>query len=355
MPSSNARAYFHPDPNQIYLDAGTYGLAPRPAIDATLTALKGWESGTADFIRDWEGAGERARGLFARLIGATTEEIALVPTVSVGVGTVAASIPEGAEVLIPQEEFTSVALPFYAAAEGRGVTIREVPYPDLASAIQPSTTLVALSLTRAQSGETADLGPIVAAATANGARVLLDTTHSTPFVSVKEHLAGIDYLVCHGYKHLLLPRGVGFLYVRRDRWDDLLPYFGNWRSAGRSYGGPMTLAPDASRFDVSLAWHAWVGAVPALELIVEWNEDGTIAAAKRLANRLARGLELPEPGGSLVCVKVDDAEKVAAALDVAGLRCAARGSYIRLTPHVYNTEEEIDRAITIVNNALSMG
>lgn len=354
MPSPNARHHFDPDPNMIYLDAGTYGLAPRPAIDASIEALKGWQTGLADFTRDWEGAGERARELFARLIGASAEEIALVPSVSVGVALIAASIPEGSEVLIPQEEFTSVALPFYAAAEGRGVTICEAPYRELASAIRPSTTLVALSLTRAQSGETADLGPIVAAAREHGARVLLDTTHATPFVSVKEHLAGIDYLVCHGYKHLLLPRGVGFLYIRRDRWDETLPYMSNWRSTGRSYGGPLTLAPDASRFDVSLAWHAWVGAVPALELLVEWQGDGTIAAAKGLANRLARGLELPEPGASLVCVKVDDAAKATAALDEAGLRCAARGSYIRLTPHVYNTEEEIDRAIVIVNNALSM-
>lgn len=354
MSLSTARQHFSPDPDTIYLDAGTYGLATQESIDATLTALKGWQSGLADFTNDWEGAGERARALFAKLIGASVEEIALIPTVSVGVGLVAASIPEGSEVLMPTEEFTSVALPFYAAAEGRGVTIREVPYGELAGAITPSTTLVALSLTRAQSGETADLGPIIAAAQANGAQVLVDTTHAIPFVPVQEHIAGIDYLICHGYKHLLLPRGVGFLYIRRDRWDDVLPYMGNWRSTGRSYGGPFTLAPDASRFDVSLAWHAWVGAVPALELLVQWQEDGTLAQAKGLANRLAKGLELPEPGGSLVCVKVNDAQRIAAVLEEAGLRCAARGSYIRLTPHVYNTEEEIDRAIMIVNSALSM-
>lgn len=350
MPET-ARTFFDPDPNTIYLDAGTYGLAPRPSIDASLAALRGWQTGTADYLRDWEPAGERARALFAQLIGASPDEIALVPSVSVGVGLIAASLQESAEVLIPEQEFTSVALPFYAAADGRGVVVREAPYRELTAAIRPSTRLVALSLTRAQSGETADLASIIAATRANGARLLLDTTHATPFLSVKEHLAGIDYLVCHGYKHLLLPRGVGFLYVRRDRWDDLLPYLANWRSSGRSYGGPLTLAPDASRFDVSLAWHAWVGAVPALELLVAWQEDGTLAAAKALANRLARGLELPEPAASLVCLKVDDAETAAVTLDEAGLRCAARGSYIRLTPHVYNTEEEIDRAIAIVNSA----
>jgi len=353
MSARNARHLFDPDPDVIYLDAGTYGLAPRPAIEVSMAALRGWQSGKADFIRDWEPAGERGRELFARIIGASADEIALVPSVSVGVGLIAASIPEGAEVLLPQEEFTSLAAPFFAAAEGRKATVREVSYCDLASQIRASTTLVALSLTRAQSGETADLGPIIAAAQKHGAKVLVDSTHATPFVSLKGHITGIDYLVCHGYKHLLLPRGVAFLYVRRDRWDETIPYLANWRSLARSYGGPLTLAPNASRFDVSLAWHAWVGAIPALELIVQWQEDGTLAYAKSLADRLARGLELPQPGASLVCVKVDDAEKAAAVLNAAGVKAAPRGSYIRLTPHVYNTEAEIDRAIMVVNNALS--
>jgi selenocysteine lyase/cysteine desulfurase len=217
MSLATAITYFEPAPDVIYLDAGTYGLAARPSIEATLEALRRWQTGEAVYTEEWEPAGERARELFAKLIGASTDEIALVPTVSVGVALVAASLPDGAEVLIPQEEFTSVALPLHAAAQGRGVTVRQVPYRELANEIRPTTHLVALSLTRAQSGETADLGPIIAATKKHGARLLLDTTHATPFVDVKQHVAGIDFLVCHGYKHLLLPRGVGFLYIRRER------------------------------------------------------------------------------------------------------------------------------------------
>lgn len=353
MSLASARTHFDPAPDVIYLDAGTYGLATRTSIEASVEALRRWQTGDAIYTAEWEPAGERARELFAQLIGASTDEIALIPTVSVGVALVAASLPDGAEVLIPQEEFTSVALPFHAAAHGHSVTVRQAPFRELANAIDANTHLVALSLTRAQSGETADLGPIIAAAQEHGARVLLDTTHATPFVDVKPHIAGIDFIACHGYKHLLLPRGVGFLYVRRDRWDELQPYMGNWRSTGHSYGGPHALAPDATRFDVSLAWHAWVGAVPSLELIVEWDADGTLAEAKGLADRLARGLELPQPDASLVCVQVPDPENAATSLEDAGIRCAPRGNFIRFTPHVYNTTDEIDRAITIVHSALS--
>jgi selenocysteine lyase/cysteine desulfurase len=351
--SASVRHLFDPDPDTIYLDAGTYGLPPRPAYEATIAAVARWRTGQAEYTREWEPAGERARALFAELIGAAVAEIALIPTVSDGVATIAASMPAGAEILVPHDEFASVVLPFLALAERRNFTVREAPYAEIAAAIRPSTTLVALSLTRAQSGETADLGTVLAAATANGARVLIDATHAAPFVPLAPHLASIDYLVCHGYKHLLLPRGVAFLYIRRDRQDDIVPIHANWRSGRRSYGGPIPETNDASKFDVSLAWHAWVGAVPALELLVAWNKDGTLAAAKELANRLARGLELPEPGASLVCVKVDTPDRIAAEFDAAGLRGAPRGSYLRLTPHVYNTEDEIDRAIVIVNNILS--
>src|SRR5262245_44985525 len=107
----DARALFEPDPRTIYLDAGTYGLPSRPVLDAMAAAVAGWTSGRADFEREWEPAGERARELFARLIGASAAEIALIPAVSVGVGVVAASLPMGAEVLIPHEEFASVSLP----------------------------------------------------------------------------------------------------------------------------------------------------------------------------------------------------------------------------------------------------
>ena len=353
MPAQNVRHLFDPDPEVVYLDAGTYGLPPRPAISALMEALHRWQTGVADYARDWETAGERSRELFAQLIGAAVETIALTPTASAGVGMVAASLPAGAEILVPQEEFTSVVVPFYAAVEGRGITLREVPYRELAAEIRPRTALVAFSLTRAQSGETADLGQIIAAARRHGTRVLVDGTQAIPFVPVKEHLDGIDYLVCHGYKHLLLPRGAAFLYIKRERWEENLPYLANSRSVSRMYGGPLTLAPRASRFDISLAWHSWVGAVPALELLVQWDQDGTLLAAKELANRLALGLELPPPGASLVCVKTEDPERATHILQAAGVKAASRGANVRLAPHVYNTEAEIDRAIKVVREVLT--
>lgn len=351
---SSVRDLFAPAPGLAYLDAATYGLPPKPTVAALERALQRWENGMADWVNEWDREGETCRALFAELIGATTAEIALVPTVSVGVGVVAAALAPGTKVVVPEGEFTSVLYPLLVAAQERGVEVQEMPFAALAEAIKPGTGLVAFSLTQSQSGRTAALAAICEAAQRTGARVLVDATHAIPFVPVAAQLPAIDYLICHGYKHLLCPRGVSFFYVRRDRWDDLPPILANWRTSdplfGGSYGGPLLHRGDASRFDVSLAWHAWVGARPSLELLVEWQREGVLAEVLELSARLAAGLSLAPPTSSIVCLSVPDAEAAETALAEAGVKCAARGGNIRLSPHVYNTVEEIDRAVTAITS-----
>jgi selenocysteine lyase/cysteine desulfurase len=346
------RDLFAPAPGLAYLDAATYGLPPQPTVDALERALRRWQSGTADWVAEWDREGEICRSLFAELIGASSAEIALIPAVSAGVGQIAASLPAGLEVLVPEGEFTSVLYPLLVAQKARGVRLREAPFATLHEAISPGTGLVAFSLTQSQSGQTAPLAAICEAARRQDTRLLVDATHAIPFVSVAAHLAEIDYLVCHGYKHLLCPRGVGFFYVRRDHWEEIPPYLANWRTTdplyGNSYGGQLLHRPDASRFDVSLAWHAWVGARPSLELLVRWQREGVLASVLDLSARLADRLGLKLPTSSIVCLKVPDAEAAETALAEAGVKCAARGGNVRLSPHVYNTPEEIDRAVDAI-------
>jgi selenocysteine lyase/cysteine desulfurase len=180
--------------------------------------------------------------------------------------------------------------------------------------------------------------------------LLVDATHAIPFVPVQPWIGEIDYLVCHGYKHLLCPRGVGFLHLRRERWQRVPPWFANWRTSAtlydHSYGGSLRhLAANARRFDISLAWHAWVGAEPALALLIAWQADGALDQVRALARRLAAGVGRPAPSASIVSLRVADAVGAERALAETGVRCAARKGNLRLSPHVYNTEDDIDRAI----------
>ncbi|HEX2281339.1 MAG TPA: hypothetical protein VHG52_06205, partial [Thermomicrobiales bacterium] len=163
-PSPSIRGLFQPAPGTAYLDAATYGLPPTPSVNALIRALHRWQTGEADWVGEWDRKGESCRNHFATLIGGTAKEVALIPTASVGVGLVAAALPVGVEVVVPDDEFTSVLFPLLVAEEQRRIRLRRVSFGDLAAAIGPETHLAAFSLTRSQDGETAALSEIVPAA-----------------------------------------------------------------------------------------------------------------------------------------------------------------------------------------------
>jgi selenocysteine lyase/cysteine desulfurase len=345
------RSLFAPAKGLIYLDTATYGLPPRPTVEALERALKAWQSGTGNWIEDWDQPADRCRADFAGLIGTVAANIAYLPAASVGVGLVAASLGAGEEVVIPVDEFTSTLFPMLVAAQ-RGAVVREVPFEAVAESIRPGTRLVAFSLVQMQTGKTADLAAICERATTVGAQVFIDATQGVPFVPIADLLSKVDYLVCSGYKHLLSPRGTAYFYVRPDHWDTLQAHNANWRAADlpyeRYFGGPLRLAPTAARFDVSRAWLPWLGASESLRLLSSWRESGLFAGVRALADRLAAGVGIPRPGSSLVCVPIAGDNRARDALKAAGIKASVRGTSIRFAPHVYNTEADIDRAIEVI-------
>jgi selenocysteine lyase/cysteine desulfurase len=341
------RSLFSPAPGIAYLDSATYGLPPEPTVRVMRAALDAWQAGTAEWIADWDRPAEAARSSFARLVGTQPELVSLQPAASVGVGLIAEALGPGDEIVVPADEFTSVLFPLLVARE-RGAVVREVTLDRLADEIGPRTTFVATSLVQMQTGRMADLAAVLERAEAVGARVLVDATQGIPFVRLAPLIDRIDYVVAAAYKHLLCPRGTAFLAVRRDRLDALPALNANWRSAddpyGRYFGGPLTLAPDARRIDVSLAWLPWIGAVESLRLLEGWAEDGTLDAALDLARDLADRVGVEWEGSSLVCAPIDDADAARTALVAAGVRAAVRGTAIRCATHVYTTRDDVERA-----------
>jgi selenocysteine lyase/cysteine desulfurase len=341
------RALFEPGPGIAYLDTATYGLPPRPTIQALERALRAWQAGEGDWIEDWDRPTDRVRGDFAALIGADASEVATIPAASVGVGLVAAGLGARDEVVVPVDEFTSTLFPLLVAKE-RGARVREVPFDAVADSVASGTTLVATSLVQMQTGRLADMASICEAAERYGARVLVDATQGIPFVDLDLVGPRIDYLVCSAYKHLLSPRGTAFLRVLPRHWNDMQPLNANWRSAvdpyARYFGGPLSLATDAARFDVSRAWFPWVGAVESLRLLAEWKRAGTFASVLTLAEGLAHRLGVRWEGATLVCAPIGDGETARLALRAKGIRASVRGTGIRFAVHVYTTEADLDRA-----------
>jgi selenocysteine lyase/cysteine desulfurase len=348
---SDPAAAFATTPGITYMDAATYGLPPREAITAMHAALDAWAGGRTDWVADWDRPAETTRAEFAALASVPEANVALIPAVSVGASWVAATLGPGDEVVAPDDEFTSLLFPILVAAE-RGVRVREVPFDDLADAIDAQTTVVATSLVQMQTGRRADLWSIQSAAEGVGARVLLDATQALPFMRPGEDLGSVDYVLVHAYKHLLCPRGVAFMVVREDRWTDLPAAAANWRAAidpyGRYFGGPLSLGPGARRFDVSLAWHAWVGAAESLRCLREWQMSGALEGVWGLARTLASSAGLDAVPSTLVCVPVADPEGARRALASAGIRASVRGSAVRLSVHLWNSEGDCHRALEVL-------
>lgn len=329
-------------PETVYLNTATYGLPPRPAFDVLQQALADWRAGRGTWER-WGDAVGDARCAFARLVGVAPETVACAATVSELVGLVAAALPDGARVLAPDVEFTSNLFPWLVHAE-RGVHVVTVPPGQLVEAVDERVSLVALSAVQSSTGEVADLSAIVDAAGRCGAQVLVDATQACGWLPLDA--ARFDYLVCAAYKWLLSPRGSAFLTVRPERLEQLTPLAAGW-FAGESihdayYGPPLRLARTARRLDTSPAWFSWVGTLPALQVLLDVGVERVRAHDVALANRFRAGLGLPAGDSAIVTV---DVPAGAARLEEAGVVAAVRAGKVRASFHLYNSPEDVDRAL----------
>ncbi|WP_157515966.1 aminotransferase class V-fold PLP-dependent enzyme [Nocardiopsis trehalosi] len=336
-------------PETVYLNTASYGLPPADAHAAVVAAERGRFAGTID-PPDFDAPVAAARAGFARLVGTAPDRVAIGAHTSQFVGLVAASLPPGTEVVVPEEEFTSLLFPLLAAEE-RGVRVRTVPLARLTDAVGPGTGLVAFSAVQSADGRVAPMADLLDAAAAHGARTLVDATQAAGWLPLPGDR--VDYLVCSGYKWLLAPRGTAFLAGRPEALADLAPLGAGWYAGAdvwRSiYGPPLRLAADARRFDLSPAWPAWVGQAHALELL---NAIGTAAAHRHdlaLANRFRAGLALP-PGDSAI-VSVPLPEGTAARLRERGVRVAERAGRVRFAFHLSTTPDDVDRALEALEAA----
>jgi len=326
-----------------YLNTASYGLPPAPAWDALQGVLEDWRGGRTSW-EHWGDATERSRESFARLVNVPVERVAAGSTVSEVVGLLAASLPEGARVVAPDIDFASLLFPFMVQAEGRGGEVRTVPLERLAEAVDAGTDVVATSAVQMATGELADLDAVVEAARRHGARVVVDATQAVGWLPVDA--SRFDAVICAGYKWLMSPRGSAFLAVAEDWLPEIVPHAAGWYAGedvhATYFGPPLRLAANARRLDVSPAWFSWIGTEPALALVERIGVEAIHAHDLGLANAFREGLGLP-PGDSAIVMADTDLD--ADSLAETGVMAAVRGGRLRTAWHVYNTPDDVDKAL----------
>lgn len=335
------------DAEVTYLNTATLGLPPLRSWLALQDALRDWRAGTADPVA-YDLPLAAARSAYARLVGVDVSAVAVGSQVSVFAGLVAASLPDGSEVLSAPGDFTSIRWPFQAQAR-RGVTVRDVPLERIADAVSARTTLVSVSAVQSADGLVADVDALYAACQATGTRILLDTTQAVGWLPIDA--SRFAYTVCGGYKWLLSPRGTAYFTIQPELMDALIPHTAGWYAGERPwssiYGTGLRLAADARRFDVSPAWHSWVAAGPAAELLADLGVEALHSHALGLANRFRAGVGLEPAGSAIVSLVVDDG--AAAAMDAGRIMGSVRAGRLRLSFHVSTTEQDVDRALDVLH------
>ncbi|WP_425307650.1 aminotransferase class V-fold PLP-dependent enzyme [Ammonicoccus fulvus] len=341
----------HFDADGIYLATATTGVPPRATSDAMTDILDRWRRGRVSGpVFDPIVAESRER--YARLVGVEASTVAIAHQASALVALIAGSLPDGAEVVVADGEFTSVTFPF-AVHERRGVRLKVAPLAEIADHISGDTALVAVSAVQSANGAIADFDAIEAAAARHGADVLIDLTQSAGWLPVDA--SRFAYTVCAAYKWLLAPRGTAFLTVRADRLEAVVPFQAGWYAGAYPwesiYGLPLRLAEDARRFDVSPAWFSWVGTRASLEFLEDVGRDELHRHALELEAAFAQAAEVAIRGQAIRSFATDpEVAEIMAAEDVTA---SVRAGKLRLSFHVNNTVDEAVRVGELLRGRIS--
>ncbi|MBK9941634.1 MAG: aminotransferase class V-fold PLP-dependent enzyme [Kouleothrix sp.] len=307
------------------------------------------------------------RQRFATLVNARSiDEIVLMPNTATGVNTAALSLPlrPGDNVLVLEGDYPANIYPWMNLAH-RGVLTKFVPQKHggldldlLVSRIDSHTRVIAMSTVVFATGFRNDMVSVGRICKERGIFFAVDGIQSLGALPFDVQAAQVDFLSAGSQKWLLGPIGAGFLYVRHELLDQLIPgaYVGAastvdpWNFLDYNF----TLQPTAERFSLgSQNFVGMYGLHASLALIQEVGieqvaERVLMLAGTAIGDLQERGFKLaastaPEHRSGIVIVEVADPAATANTLEQAGIICIPRGKGVRIAPHFYNTEEEILR------------
>jgi selenocysteine lyase/cysteine desulfurase len=354
-----------PGEGVVYLNHAAAGVLPVATRDAIVRVVDGQaRAGVLGFV-PVEANLARSRERVGAFIGASGDEIAFLRNTSDGANAIARGLTwrPGDEIVLCDNEFGSNALPWLALRE-LGVSVRFIHAPQermtaevLARTLSERTRLVTVSWVSFEDGYRHDLAALAEVAHACGALFCVDAIQALGAFPLDVKAAGIDALYAGGAKWLLALPGVSFLYVQRSLLERLTVRWPGWRSVADIWNFldyEQPLAPGAMRFEGGTQNFLGVAALETSLGVLEAAgvariAEHVLALTDELAEGLqARGCELLTERGEgissgIVTFRVPgrDPVELGRALGRAGIVTTYRRSGIRVSPHGYNTREEL--------------
>jgi selenocysteine lyase/cysteine desulfurase len=320
----------------------------------------------------WSKRIEAVRASAAQLINADPLDIAFVKNTSEGIGLVAEGLrwKAGDNVLIAAEEYPANVYPWLNLAD-RGVEVRSVPtrarrieIDDLRQLLDARTRLVSLSFVEFASGFRNDLDEIGALCRQHGARFFVDAIQGLGVFPLDLQRTPIDFLAADGHKWLLGPEGAGLFYVRRELLNELRPVMVGWNSVvGATDFSTIdfTLKPHAGRYESGSLNLGGIHALGAsidllLGIGIQHVADRVLSLTDFLCERLSqRGFDVYSSRRSadrsgIVSVELPgvDLPALVRRLRGEGIVVNERAGRLRISPHCYNTAEELSRLVDLL-------
>src|SRR5213596_1733539 len=360
----------------VYLNNASIGPIPertRRALDE-FTAKR-----TAPHLlpdRELLGGLQAAREAVARLINAETGEIALTTNTSFGLNVAARALPlqRGDVVLVSDREFPANVYPWLLLRD-QGITVEMARctsegWPDEEHLLErlrdPRVRVLAVSFVQFSNGYRADLKKLGVAARANGTYLVVDGIQGVGNSVLDVRETPVDILACGGQKWLLSPWGSGFVYVRRELISALEPAVTGWMAFegtddfSRLTEYNPTFRADARRFElVTLPFQDFVGMTTSVAMLAELGIRDIVEHTRSLHEPIfqwadERGMRVTSTRdeahrSAIICLAPAHPVEAYHALKRAHVVCSLREGAIRLAPHCYNTVEELERVLDVLD------
>ena len=362
-----ARAEFPVTARWAYLDHAAIAPLPRRSGDAMRAWVAEQEANGCVNWLDWRNELEVIRRRAASLINAEPAEIAFVTSTTMGIGLIAEGFPwdDGDNVVTASEEYPSNLFPWKNLAS-RGVETRLVRsregriWPeDLIDSMDARTRVLAISHVEFASGFRNDLDALAELCHARGVALFVDAIQGLGPLTIDVKRTPIDFLAADGHKWLLGPEGAGLMFVRADWIDRLRPILVGSNSVTSSYNDPepaFDLKPDAGRWEGGCYNFAGLlGLGKSLEIFLELGPDRVsdrildraegVRERARSAGWEVIGSDRPGDRSAIVVLDLDgsDNNAVARALRAQGVSISCRRGKLRVSPHLYNGDDDLDR------------
>ena len=360
------RSLFPSIQNHVYLNHAACSPLPIPTLQAVQTLLEEQHLYGCRYSEGWGDLVSRVRGTAARFIGASEDEVALTRNTTHGLLLVANGLPwrGGDNMIVPGCEFTANVYP-WLTLRPKGVEIRFAPHrgnrilpEDIEAQMDTRTRLVAISAVQFGSGFRCDLPVLSDICRKRGVLLCVDGIQSLGQMPCDVNDPPLDFLTAGGPKWLMAPLGTGVFYCRKGLIEQLAPVFAGWRS---------TLDPE-DYFNYSMPWHptakrfeeatvnipGLLGLQASMELLTEAGLSRIRAHLLKLTDALIEGLrergyvvttpvEWESERSGILCFKhpTRTAAELHERLTQANVIVSLRGDVIRVSPHFYNTTDEI--------------